>query len=310
MAGDIETSGVNDMTERIEIAPSGDGELVTGPEDTDPDSPQGNDGEDDADGDVDPENDPADAAPDGKPESIRPTATPAADAASDDSDPSNADGLRRLSDETPREFARRLEINKLRGQLRIQRTGEILETVQPVSEAAPAANPAMEAVLSKYKPEELAALREVLPAIAGELGFVRKDELEGTSYKDKVQDELDSFMDRHPEYKPENDKDGTLWDAFKSEHAIYRQPANPKDYRRIFEKVHQTVFGIQAGTPLPKVEAQQRKVQVAGHAGTSGPSAPTRTQRNSGASSGLRLDALKGFDDETKQRIAARAGGE
>ncbi len=305
MAGDVD-QGVNEVSERIEIAPSGSDDMSEDEtEGTDPDSPQGNEG--DTEGEEDPENDPDDESPDGKPESIHTPAVPV-EGTAPDTEPSD----RKLPDETPREYARRLEIEKLRGQLRTQRTSEVLDTVVPVNAGAPRTevSPATQELLSKYKPEELNALREVLPVLAAEMGFVRKDEIAGTSYKDKVQEELDGFVERHPEYSPENDPDGTLWGRFKDEFGQYKQPANPKDYKRLFEKVHQSVFGIQAGDVLPKVQAQQQKVRVASHAGASGPTAPSRNQRSQGNSSGLRLDALKGFSDEDKQRIASRATGE
>lgn len=312
--------------ERVEVTPAaGDDDVILPTEGTDPDSPQGNDGTADEGGEADPNADPADESPDGKPEGLRrqptQTETPASPGAPEvvvpgapATDPSNnPDGLKRLPNESQREYALRLELTKTRGLLRTQRTGEIMETIRPgaPSATAPALSEHAQEVLGKYKPEELAALREVLPVLAEQMGFVRKDEIAGTSYAEKAQDALDGFLEKHPEYKPEHDPDGALWGAFKTEFGQYKQPTDPKDYRRLFEKVHTTVFGIQPGGALPKVSAAQRKVQVASHAGASGPTAPSRQMRpGSGASSGLRLDMLKGFDDETKERIASRAGGE
>lgn len=306
MAGE-ENPGVTSV-ERVEVTPAeGDDDIIQ-PEGTDADSPQQNDDEPEG-GTEDPENDPEDESPDGKPESIRTqpaAATPGEIAPAPAAlEPSNPYGLKRLPNEPPREFALRLELAKTRTQLREERGHEIMDTVRPATPTAQAVSPVAAEVLGKYKPEELAALREVLPVIAGEMGFVRKDEIAGSSYTEKVQEELDGFMEKHPEYSPENDPDGTQWNAFKNEFGQFKQPANPRDYRRLFERVHQTVFGIQAGGPLPKVAAAQRKVQVASHAGASGPTSQ-RQSRPAGGSSGLRLDALKGFSDEEKEEIAAR----
>ncbi len=299
--------------ERVEVTPAeGDDETIEA-EETDPASPQGNEGGSDDEGEVDPENDPADASPDGKPEGLkkRPTTpgnqTPAAPAAPE---PTNQFGIKRLPDETLREFGMRLELTKTRAMLRKERAGEILDTLRPNAPSPASGGQLSEAaqrVIGKYKPEELAALREVLPVLAGEMGFVRKDELAGSSYADKAQEELDAFVEKHPEYKPENDPEGATWAAFREEFADRKQPANPKELRKLFEKVHQSVFGIQAGGTLPAVQAQQQKVQVASHAGASVPTAPARQRSGGGRGNGLRLDALKGFDEETKQRIAQRA---
>lgn len=310
MTGEIE-KGVN--YERVEVTPTaGDDEEVLEPEETDPHSPEGNDGDPDA----DPDADPADESPDGKPEALRQNAlptekTPAAVAAAP-ADPENPNGLKRLPEETPREFALRSELTKTRGLLRKQRTDEVMETIRPITPAAkvPELDERTKEVLAKYPKEQLDALREVMPALAAEMGFVRKDELAGSSYADQAQTALDGFLEKHPEYTPEKDHDGTLWTAFKAEFAQYRQPENPKDYRRLFEKVHASVFGIQPGGDLPKVQAAQQKVRVASHAGASGPTANRQTNTRSGAGSGLRLDMLKGFDDDEKDRIASRAQGD
>lgn len=305
--------------ERVEVTPAEGNDDVILPEGTDPESPQENEGGPDG-GEADPEADPSDDSPDGKPEGLRrtppgapaPAVAPAAAAPA--SDPSNPQNLKRQPNETPREFALRIELTKTRGLLRTQRTDEIMGTIRP-NAPAPAApgepSEAAKAVLGKYKPEELAALREVLPVLAEQMGFVRKDEIAGSTYAEKAQDSLDGFLTKHPEYLPENDPEGTLWNAFKVEFGQYKQPTNPKDYARLFEKVHQEVFGIQPGGTLPKVVAAQKKITVASHAGASGPTAPSRQSRpGSAAGSGLRLDMLKGFDDETKDRIANRASGD
>lgn len=321
MTGEVNEGAIQDV-ERVEIEPAEGGDVIT--TDHPEGAPEGTEGAE-PEGEIDPENDPADESPDGKPEGVVRSHTLPAETTPDKApasvapavpavDPSNPHGLKRLPDETPREFARRLEIADLRTQLRGKRTGEIMETIRPVAPQGaqrPLSDKAKE-VLAKYPKEQLDALKEVMPAIAEELGFVRKDELQGDTYAEKAQAALDTFLEAHPEYLPEKDVDGTLWNRFKEEFAIYKQPANPKDYARIFNKVHQSVFGIQAGGTLPKtVQAQQKKVQVASHAGASGPTAAQRQMRpGSAAGAGLRLDALKGFSDEDKQRIAERAGGE
>lgn len=321
MTGEIEQPGVTNY-ERVEVAPAagGDDEVLL-PEDTDLDSPPENDDEPEEGAEVDPENDPADESPDGKPEGIvTPTEpiTPAAalaPAAPATPEPSNKHGLKRGPSESTTEFARRLEIADLRSQLREKRSGEILGNIAPPSATPgslpplPVASDEEKAVLEKYGAGPVAALKEVFPILAKEMGFVRKEEIAGDAYTRDVQGQLDAFTASHPEYLPENDPGGETWKAFKTEFAQYRPPANAKDFARLFEKVHQNVFGITSGgATLPRIEAARATVRTAGHAGASGPTAPSRQARSSAAGSGLRLDALKGFTDEEKQAIISRAG--
>lgn len=285
--------------EVVSIEPAGDDEELVETEDTDPESTQ-----------EETEGEPAPKGDEEKPEPIvaKPRQTPPAVASATGPEAVGADGLVDVPGETPRERALRREVTQLKRERRQERVADIVPPapVSPMARREP--TDAEKAVLGKYKPEELASLQEVLPVLAKQMGFVRADELAGANYTEKSQDALNSFLDKHPEYLPENDKDGTLWGAFKSEYnsGIYQQPKDPKDFQKIFERVHRDVFGIKPAGALTKVTAQREKVSVASHAGAS--SAPTiPSRRGTAAPQGLRLDMLKGFSEED---LADMAGGE
>src|SRR5258708_5706306 len=78
--------------------------------------------------------------------------------------------------ETPREYALRLEVERLRKIDRDGRTRDLLGSEAPAPTKKELSEEAKK-VLEKYKPEEIGALREVLPALAEELGYVRTDQL-------------------------------------------------------------------------------------------------------------------------------------
>lgn len=213
-----------------------------------------------------------------------------------DPDPS---GLVRQPGETVREFAMRAELTRTRGMLRQQRGQELLG--EPNAAAAPVAKPAAQTeILSKYRPEEIKALQEVAEA----LGFVKADQLQTKTYGDKGQEYLDSFLDKHPEYSPENDTDGKLWDAFKGEFGIYKQPSDPRDFPRIFNKVHAAVFGLQPQGAGGKTAAATEKVTVASRGSAAAPSNTARpAARAAAAPAGLRKDMLKGFTAEEMEEM-------
>ncbi len=130
------------------------------------------------------------------------------------------------------------------------------------------------------------------------MGFVREDQLTANQYAERSQNELDDFLKEHKEYLPENDKGGILWDRFKQEFKMYAQPQNPKDYRKIFNKVHSEIFRIRPAGDKGAINAAQKKIQVASHAGASGPSRPVISPRAKQNVPGVRLDMLKGFSEE------------
>lgn len=278
----------------VHIQPAGkDAEDVDEPEETGPESSQEEtEGEEDESTEDETEEDESD-----EPDNTTKTPEPVAE---------KTDDLAELEGETPKERALRFEVTRVKALLRSERKGELFEGVRaPEMTSATELTPAEKAIVAKYKPEELGTLEELFPVLAKKMGFVRQDDLNKGSYAEKSQDVLDTFLEKHPEYLPENDKAGTLWGAFKTEFSQYKIPVNPKDYARLFDKVHREVFGIKPGKGTnTTINAQREKVNTASHTGTSSKS----TVRRDGpvrSTSGLRLDALKGFTDEEKDAIAA-----
>lgn len=190
--------------------------------------------------------------------------------------------------ETPREKALRLEASRLKGLLREQRRDELFvkqPTLNPIDEE-----------LKNYDPEELKRFETV----ATKLGFARKDEIIYQTTQDRLNTEFESFIEAHPEYAPENDKDGLLWNQFRAEFALYNPPKEVKTLKKVLNKVHNEIYGVQPAKNLNKINASQEKIKVASHTGASaGKSTPTR-QPQLGS---LRTDALKGFSEEEKKEI-------
>lgn len=204
-----------------------------------------------------------------------------------------------VAGETPKEVALRLETERLRGLLKKERVGEILATPPGAIQQKPSEiTPASKKILEKYKPEQIAELKDVLGVLADDMGYVKKGELDTRSYIQVGEDALASFIDDHPEYNKENDPTGALWGQFKQEYSMFVPPKDPKDFKKIFNRVHQQIFGIQAKGDLGKITAAKEKITVASHTGASSPArAPSRPQANTNTT-GLRLDMLKGFSDE------------
>lgn len=202
--------------------------------------------------------------------------------------------------ETPREYALRLEVDRLKKERRDTRSKELLgETPATAKKDIP---PEKKKLLEKYKSEDVNTLKEILDVLADDFGFVRKDEYNKTTYEQSAGSELDSFLETHSEYQPENDKDNVLWNAFKTEFEFYRKPENPRDYRKIFAKVHQSIFGINSSsTDLKKVKAEQEKLKHISPAGATPPNnQPKKSIPVLDPSLGVHL---KGFTEEEKKEL-------
>ena len=292
------------IIERSEVTPAGDDEeIVESPDSSQDDTAdEGTDKKKPESEETEESEDEADEAESDETEESEPAPTKIAAP-----EVSGQDGeIKRLPGETNKEFAYRLEITRLRREGRKERSGEIL-TAPPVI-AKQEMSPEKKKVLEKYKPEEIATLREVFDVMADDMGFVKKDQLGATRYQEQATEVLDTFLEKHPEYMPANDPGNVLWDRFKQEYSLYKQPANPKDLKKVLEKVHKDVFGIQPAAALSKNDAAKEKIKVASHSGASRP-APSRegVKRASAPVQGLRTDMLKGFSDE---EIADLTGAE
>jgi hypothetical protein len=229
-----------------------------------------------------------------KPESSA-NETESEETASDDNEIADVEG------ETPRERALRLELTNLRREKRKEQIKELLPQNSSQQSLKKELSAEKQAILNKYKPEEIQALSEVIPVIAESQGYVRADQLTQDQYNERAEAEFDKFIEKHPEYSQEKDKDGVLWNELKKEFSIYAKPANPKDYAKILNRSHNAIFNIKPVGDKGAISAAQKKIQVASHAGAS---APTRTNSSRPINSqGLRLDMLKGFSDEEKAQM-------
>lgn len=186
--------------------------------------------------------------------------------------------------ETPREKALRLEATRLKGLLRQQRQEELF-VKQPLEQKP------TDEELAQYDPEELKRFEK----LAVKMGFAKKDEIISQTSQERLNDTFNDFLEAHPEYAPENDKDGLLWNQYKSEFQLYNPTKDPKVLKKILNKVHNDIFGVQPAKNLNKINASREKIKVASHTGASAGKEPRRQTQ---APSGLRIDAMKGFSEQ------------
>lgn len=277
--------------ERIEIAPA-EGENVDEDEkDTQSDSSQTKNNEE---GDK-PESKDSDTSDDDTVEEPE-KKTEAKTAAPKTEDTERYGDVKRSSGESDREFALRIENARLRDEVRGNMSKGVF--TPPATQAKKELSPEKKKVLDQYKPEDIQKLEQVFDAMAEGMGFVRKTELGASSFQEKAGEILDEFLEKHPEYMPENDRGGILWKRFQDEFSIYKTPENPKVIKKILDKVHREVFGIKSAAAINNNEAAKEKIKVASHSGSPRPTPSREGVKRNVAPQGLRTDMLKGFSDE------------
>ena len=204
--------------------------------------------------------------------------------------------------ETPREKALRLENQRLRDGNRRKKSDDLFagSEEKPVKKKQEMSEDKKER-LKKYDPKEIENLREVLDVMADDLGFVKKDEYNKSSYEGQAKDILDDFLEDHQEYDPTNDKDDVLWNRFQSEFSLYKRPENPRDLKKLFKKIHNDIVGIKPASDLRKIEAKKEKIDSASHSASKSKSTKKEQivdRSNSTVDKETARKGLKGFTDE------------
>lgn len=274
MTTEINNEEVKDFTQTVNVVPSKDTELVDEEEIETPSSSSDEEEKEPEEEEKGTEGDNEDYRQKEEPEEDSPVVevTPK-------TEPKPVEG------ESPRERALRLETTRLKGLLRKERQDELF-VKQPV------VNQPNDEDLSQYDPEELKRFE----TLATKMGFAKKNEIIQQTVQDRNNIEFETFIEAHPEYSPENDPDGTLWNQFKSEFSLYNPPQDPKTLRKVLNKVHNEVYGVKPANNLNKINASKEKIKVASHTGGSG--TKETIKKTTPNNSGLRLDGLKGFSEE------------
>lgn len=125
--------------------------------------------------------------------------------------------------------------------------------------------------LKDLHPEDVQVIDKVLRA----KGYMTKQEADTMFYNSVRDQELEGFLEKYPEYKPENDPSDMNWSSLQRELGFYKAPTNPHQFREILERAHRSVPKAQRDMNIP---VKQRQVQVAS-AGSSGvqPSSSRKT---------------------------------
>jgi len=141
------------------------------------------------------------------------------------------------------------EIAEARGQKREIKKEELQKVNQQIDE------------LKDVHPEDVSLIDKVLRS----KGYMTRDEAEKMSYEAIKNQKLNEFLEKYPEYKPENDLNDINWNTLQKELAFYRLPQDPHRIMEVLERAHKTV---QKGIGDSKTfEAQKQQLKTAGVGG-------------------------------------------
>ena len=176
------------------------------------------------------------------------------------------------------------EIKSLRGSKRELKQQEITAVTKQLD------------ALDDLNPTDVSVVERILRS----KGYITKDEAQRMSYEAVKNEELERFLEKYPEYKPENDPNDIHWSALQREMQLYRQPENPKLVGSLLERAHR---GIAQSTPTPRVAVRKQQIATASH-GAGGTQRPAVSSTKRALTDAQRASLLQGgWNEEDIKRI-------
>lgn len=136
------------------------------------------------------------------------------------------------------------EIQELRGQRREIKQGELNKVNQQIDE------------LKDVNPDDVATIDKILRA----KGYLTKEESQRMHFESVKQEKVNEFLEKYPEYKPENDPHDINWNTLQREFSIYAMPSDPRLILDRLERAHKSI----AKAPTANIEVKKQQAKVAG----------------------------------------------
>lgn len=115
--------------------------------------------------------------------------------------------------------------------------------------------------LKDVHPEDIALIEKVNKA----KGYTSKEEVELLLYDRVEQEQISSFLEKYPEYKPENDTSDTKWENLQQEVSLYRKPSDPSQVKSLLLKAHNAISKPNLGGQSAAIKKKQ--IETAGMGG-------------------------------------------
>ena len=145
--------------------------------------------------------------------------------------------------------------------------------------------------LKDIAPEDINLIDRILRA----KGYITKEDSSKMYYDTVKKEEVNRFLDKFPEYKPENDPDDVNWSALQNQvSSWYRMPDDPRQVGELLLKAHRDIAKAPSDRGAIEIKKQQVKIASSGSAST---------QRSSPKPANPRLSSLlrthmHGWSDE------------
>jgi hypothetical protein len=200
------------------------------------------------------------------------------------------------------------EITDLRGERRDLKGGPFKSNKD---EPLLVTDPAEDDPLKDVNPQDRELIDKVVDFRLKSGGYLKKDELQTMTLKERVQAETESWIKDNSEFSKDNDPDDEKWNQVRSYvQRFFTAPSKPEDVREMLDIAQERLFGkktAQLPTKSIKSVAAKKEKIAAGAKSSSGggtSSGGSSKQQASRVDPSL-MDHLQGFTDEEKKEFLA-----
>lgn len=144
--------------------------------------------------------------------------------------------------------------------------------------------------LQDVNPDDVKVIDKILRA----KGYMTRPEAEAMTYKAVEQDELSKFLEKFPEYKPENDSNDLNWSALMREYGEFAKPGDPRKIGYLLEKARKSIVIPVSDRNIPEKKQAIKTASV----GSGGKQRPTSSKTVDPRLAELMQQHMQGWDDD------------
>ena len=153
------------------------------------------------------------------------------------------------------------EVKSLRGDRRELREAELHKVEGQIRDE-----------LKDINPEDIPKVERIVK----KKGFVTNEDVQKMIYNTVKQQQLDTFLNKYPEFKQENDSDDVHWNALQKELSYYKMPTDPYRVSEVLEKARK---GIQPKSSERDTQPVKQRLKTAQKGSTQGIQRSSATSR-------------------------------
>lgn len=202
------------------------------------------------------------------------------------------------------------EVQELRAERRGLKGNPFEKKISPNEE--PLFTKPQEDPLKDVNPDDRSIIEKVVEARLKSEGYVRKDELQSMTLKDKVQQQTDAWVRENTEFDKDNDPDDSKWNKINAYVSrMFAPPSKPDDVKEMLDIARERLFGKKTSS-LPQksinsIAAKKEKLAISAKPSSGG---GTSAKDSSAGKFSEKIDPnllghLKGFSEEELKELVS-----